>query len=192
MKLCVTILLIFGIITPSKEKGIVVNKVKVVLEPHQIVYNTLLEEGIDSTSAQIMVAQASFESGYFKNSLTRNSKNCFALLHWGKRKTLSLGGHGFAEGRSGYAVFSSIDSAAVDYLYYLEARKLPHKIKTPYLFALALKQKNYYGYYKLGDTTRITRVIKEQEFTKPAHEWALEELNSYSYGLHVHRNKLFK
>ncbi|MEB3150559.1 MAG: glucosaminidase domain-containing protein, partial [Sphaerospermopsis sp.] len=111
---------------------------------HEIIFNTLLKHGVDTVSAKILVAQASFESGYFRNPLTKNSNNPFALLHNPRRKTLAFGGEGKAEGRSGYAEFKCLADAAEDFVYFLEYRKVSHP-KEIGIYAEKLKEKRYYG-----------------------------------------------
>jgi flagellum-specific peptidoglycan hydrolase FlgJ len=104
-----------------------------------------MESGIDSVSAQIMTAQASFESGFFKNSLTEKSNNCFAIHHTSRRFTYSLGKGGEAEGHNLFARFSSLDSAARDFPYFLKYLGVSTRIKDEYQYAYLLKSKNYYG-----------------------------------------------
>lgn len=120
-------------------------KVEMPPKMHERIFKVLVAEGIDTLTAKIIVSQASFESGYFKNPLTKNSNNCFALLHNAKRKTLAYDGCGYAEGRSGYAQFRSIEDAAKDFVYFLEYRKIGNRFTSITTYAKKLKQKNYYG-----------------------------------------------
>lgn len=107
-------------------------------------FNTFLENDIDTVMAKILVAQASHESGRFKNTLTKKHNNVFSIMHYSKRETLSLGGHGYAEGRSGYCVYSSIDSSAIDMLLYMKYRKIPKNFNSVTEFSRFLKTKRYY------------------------------------------------
>ncbi len=117
--------------------------------------NIFVANGLDTVMSKILVAQASHESGKFTNSLTKKYKNIFALTecvkncNFKKRKTLSLGGHGFAEGRYGYSTYSSLDSAAVDMLYYMESKKIPTNFTSATEYSKVLREKFYYE----GDKT---------------------------------------
>jgi len=109
-----------------------------------------VESGVDSIMSKILVAQAVHESGRFTNSLTKKYRNVYALTECVKncrykgRKTLSLGGHGYAEGRYGYSTYHSIDSAAKDMLLYLEARKIPTTFCSVTEYSKFIKAKGYY------------------------------------------------
>jgi len=65
-------------------------------------------------------------------------------MHYSKRKTLSLGNWGYAEGRKGYCVYSSVDSAARDMLLYMDHKKIPKNFKSITSYSRFLKGKNYY------------------------------------------------
>jgi hypothetical protein len=113
--------------------------------PHEVLLKTFVSNGLDTLTSKILVAQASFESGYFKNPLTKCSNNVFAILHNPYRVTLSTGDRGVAEGRSGYAEYKTLEDAAKDFIIFLEYRKLPKKLTSIDTYAYQLKQKRYYG-----------------------------------------------
>lgn len=105
---------------------------------------------------ELIVAQAKHESGNFKNKLTREHNNIFSRLH-SKKDTLSLGSYGYAEKRTGYSVYSSIDSAVVSQLLYFKRFKYSMKWNTVEEFALELKRKRYYT----DDTHNYVRAVKK-------------------------------
>lgn len=107
-------------------------------------FNTFLENDIDTVMAKILVAQASHESGRFKNPLTKKHHNVFSIMHTSKRQTLSLGGFGYAEGRGGYCSYSSTDSSAIDMLMYMKFRKIPNNFSSVTEFSRELKKKKYF------------------------------------------------
>mgnify|MGYP003419860807 FL=1 len=106
--------------------------------------NVFVEHGVDTLMAKILVAQASHESGRFKNPLTKRHKNVFSIMHYSKRETLSLGGYGHAEGRDGYCSYASIDSSSVDMLMYMKFRNIPRTFKSITVYSKFLKKKGYY------------------------------------------------
>lgn len=151
------------IVTPQKTEIVFKKEVVKKKEPHIEVYEALLSEGIDSLSAKVLVAQASFESGGFKNPLTEKSKNCFAIHYNKYRETLSYGSGGEAERHRMFAQYYSLDSAARDFVKFLDYRNISKKIKSIDNYAYTLKKKHYYGSdYKL-----------------------------YAYGIRVHYHKLW-
>lgn len=107
-------------------------------------FNTLVAHNIDTVMAKILIAQASFESGRFKNKLTKDHSNVFSIMHSSKRKTLSLGPYGHAEGRDGYCSYMSKDSSAVDMILYMDARKFPKDFKTIGAYCKYLKKRSYF------------------------------------------------
>jgi flagellum-specific peptidoglycan hydrolase FlgJ len=107
----------------------------------------------DSLMVEIIVAQARFESGNFTNSLTKNHNNIFSMRHPKIRSTTSLGPLANAEGRTGYASYSSIESATEDFILWLNFTNIPTKLTTNNYVKL-LKAKRYFEasekHYKKG------------------------------------------
>ncbi len=110
---------------------------------HELIFNALVENGIDTLVSQLIVCQAYHESGNFKNSLSKHHWNVFSRLH-ADRDSLSLGPFGKAEGRSDFASYSSLDSAVVSQISYLKRKGYSMKWKNTYQFSVELKKKNYY------------------------------------------------
>jgi len=122
-------------------------RIKVIKEQQRMedgLLDIFLSQGVDTIMAKILVAQAAHESGKFTNTLTVKHKNVFSIMHTSKRKTLSLGNWGVAEGRKGYCVYSSIDSAAKDMLLYMEYRNIPKTFKSITAYSKFLRKKHYY------------------------------------------------
>jgi len=136
-KLCITVLLLFGVQFTDATSGVNRNI-------EEKLFNIFLSEGVDTVMSKILVAQAAHESGKFTNTLTVKHNNVFSIMHTSKRKTLSLGNWGWAEGRKGYCVYSSIDSAARDMLLYMEYRKIPKTFKSITVYSKFLRKKHFY------------------------------------------------
>lgn len=146
-KLWLTFLLSFGFYTISDATLLGALSDKLVIKPLSIqeeLLDLFLAYGVDSTMSKILVAQASHESGNFKNKLTREHKNVFSILHSNRRETLSIGPLGYAEKRLGYCSYYSIDSSAVDMLLYMKYRSIPTDFTSITKYAKFLKSKRYY------------------------------------------------
>jgi flagellum-specific peptidoglycan hydrolase FlgJ len=133
------------------------NNVKVVMTiEEEIKLRLLLADTISDFVSELIIAQAKHESGNFKNSLTRNYNNIFSRLH-SKYDSMSIGNYGYAEKRTGYAVYKSIDSATISQLQYFKRKKYSMKWSTVEEFAIELKQKRYYT----DDINNYIRAMKK-------------------------------
>jgi len=123
--ICLSLLLILitvmtvnnGIVTEAKPIEL---KLEETIE--QKIYNTCLDNGLDTLMAKIIVAQARHESGNFKSKLFKEHRNAFGLLHSRRRKTTSRGPLGRAEGRNGYASYNTVQESTQDALFMLMNR----------------------------------------------------------------------
>jgi hypothetical protein len=88
------------------------------------IVRVLSDSGISVRMQQILLAQADYESGGFKNSLTKKWNNVYSMLH-SRRDPYSLGNWGYAEGRSGYSVYLSIENSVCARLWYSRSWKYP-------------------------------------------------------------------
>jgi hypothetical protein len=70
---------------------------------------------------------------------------------------MSIGNYGYAEKRTGYAVYKSIDSATISQLQYFKRKKYSMKWNTVEEFAIELKQKRYYT----DDVNNYIRAMKK-------------------------------
>lgn len=86
------------------------------------VFEVCLNNGLDTLTSQLFVAQAKLESGSFTSKLFRKHNNAFGLMFQSTRcgyKSLAENGLGFAEGRSGYSTYCTIEDSTQDVIFYL-------------------------------------------------------------------------
>lgn len=102
----------------------------------------LNNEGLSDYTIELLVAQSKHESDYYRNNLTRYN-NVFAR-HYHKSDTFAISAGAQAEGHSRFAKYPSIRAATLSQLWYLHRKGYTFKWKSPYQFALELKQKRYY------------------------------------------------
>lgn len=112
---------------------------------------------------KLLLAQAKHESGNFTNKLTRTANNFMAINHSSNRPTLSLGRNGHAEGRSGFAVYSSLDSAALDFVYFMQYKNIPDTFTRADTYAKFLKKINYYEDSEVNYRRALNRWLKQIE-----------------------------
>jgi hypothetical protein len=125
------------LISASKEE-------KVELTIEERIITVLIDSGITNIDMQkIMIAQAKFESGNFKNRLTSEHNNVFSLHH-SKNDTLSLGMIATAEGCHCFASYRSVEDATRAYLRLIARMQIPREPNIG-LFARKLKERHYYG-----------------------------------------------
>jgi uncharacterized FlgJ-related protein len=146
MKTILICLLILVPVVPGvKATAIVVEEICVKeLTVEERIMVTLEQHKIPITMQRLILAQAKLESGEFTNRLTVQGNNLFGMRHPKIRRTTSLGPTMRAEGRTGYAKFSSIESSVEDLLLYLDARKIPLNLVDAESYAKILKAKAYY------------------------------------------------
>lgn len=118
----------------------------------------LRDEGIDEYVTELLVAQSKHESGNYRNSLTPYN-NVFAR-HYSKKDTFAISAGAKAEGHSRFAKYPSVEYATLSQLDYLRRKKYTFKWKSPYQFALELKQKNYYEAPVMEYTNSLIRFMK--------------------------------
>jgi hypothetical protein len=119
-------------LTEEKEKIDYEGRIRKVLE----------SEEIDPYTIELIVAQSKFESGNYRNTLTPYN-NVFAR-HYSKKDTFAISAGAKAEGHSRFAKYPSVESATLSQLWYFRKKGYSFKWKSPYQFALELKQKHYY------------------------------------------------
>lgn len=102
----------------------------------------LQDSGYSINMQHIILAKADLESGTFKNELTKKHNNVFSMLH-SKRDPYSICGCGFAEGRSGYASYPSIEDQVYAYIWYTKRRQYPIEA-TPAQYVRYMKSKGYF------------------------------------------------
>lgn len=115
---------------------------KVAVTNEDRVIKILSDSGYSTRMQQIILAQGKFESGDFKNSLTRKYNNVFAMLH-SKYDPYSKGNWGRAEGRSGYAVYGSLDESVYARMWYQRNKKYPSDT-TVEAYVKHIKSKGYF------------------------------------------------
>lgn len=99
---------------------------------------------IPAPMKKLILAQAKHESGNFTNNLTRRYKNVMAVTSCNCRKTMAIGKHGRAEGKTNFLVFSSIDSAMVDFMLHMQHMHIPDTFTRADTYARFLKKQRYY------------------------------------------------
>jgi hypothetical protein len=134
--------------SPAEEKIDYEGRIRAVLE----------SEEIDPYVIELMVAQSKFESGNYKNTLTPYN-NVFAR-HYSKKDTFAISAGARAEGHSRFAKYPSVEDATLSQLWYFRNRRYTFKWKSPYQFALELKQKHYYEADLMVYTKGLIRNMK--------------------------------
>jgi uncharacterized FlgJ-related protein len=113
----------------------------------ETILNTLKEYSVSDDLAQIILAQAKFESGNFTSDIFWENNNPYGMKCPKKRKTLCIGTN------RNHGVFNSVKEATIDYVYYMEALNIPFDEKNVKKYVYLLKQKRYFEaevnhYYK--------------------------------------------
>jgi hypothetical protein len=148
MRFILLLLLLVGLTAHTKEpipeQSVFVSEVSVVLDTTNEgrVIKILADSGYSVGMQQIILAQAKLESGNFTNSLTRKWNNAFAMLH-SKCDPYSVGNYGRAEGRSGYAVYKSLEESVYARLWYSRKWKYPVDVNL-YEYVMHIKRKGYF------------------------------------------------
>jgi hypothetical protein len=106
------------------------------------VIKILADSGYTVRMQQIILAQAKYESGSFRNPLTKKWNNVFAMLH-SKYDPYSLGNWGYAEGRYGYAVYKSLEESVYARIWYSRKKKYPVNVSVEEYIA-HIKAKGYF------------------------------------------------
>lgn len=119
----------------------------------------LRSEEIEPYVIELMVAQSKFESGNYRNSLTPYN-NVFAR-HYSKRDTFAISAGAPGEGHTRFAKYPSVESATLSQLWYFRKRHYTFNWKSPYQFALELKQKHYYEATVQAYTKGLNRHMKQ-------------------------------
>lgn len=103
---------------------------------------TLESKEIDPYVIDLLVAQSKHESGNYRNSLTPYN-NVFAR-HYSKMDTFAISAGAPGEGHRRFAKYPSVEWATLSQLDYFRRKRYTFKWRSPYQFALELKQKRYY------------------------------------------------
>lgn len=107
------------------------------------IIKVLADSGYSIGMQQILLAQAKFESGSFKNTLSKKWNNVYSMLH-SRHDPYSKGNWGFAEGRSGYAVYNSLEESVYARLWYSRKWKYPSDVASVDEYVLHIKSKGYF------------------------------------------------
>jgi hypothetical protein len=122
---------------------------------------TLESEEIDPYVIELIVAQSKLESGDYKNTLTPYN-NIFAR-HYSKKDTFAISAGAPAEGHSRFAKYPNVESATLSQLSYFRRKHYTFNWKSPYQFALELKQKHYYEADLMAYTKGLIRHMREDK-----------------------------
>lgn len=149
----VIILFLLLIITISAQEADLKQNVSNCVTKEQIVIDTttnegrvikvLMDSGYSVSMQQIMLAQAKYESGNFRNQLSKKWNNVFSMLH-SKKDPYSKGNWGKAEGRSGYAVYNSVEESVLARLWYSRKWKYPKDNVSVEEYVRHMKSKGYF------------------------------------------------
>lgn len=132
----------------EQEHPIYLEEVVIVpLDYDSLVLVTLWNNGISINLSYIILAQMKHESFNFTSNIFIEGNNCTGMKHPNKRRTLSLGSH------RKHARYASVEDCVLDYVYYLNARKLPNHEVSIKKYLKLLKNKGYFEddydtYYK--------------------------------------------
>lgn len=121
---------------------------------------TLETQEIDPYVIELLVAQSKHESGNYRNSLTPYN-NVFAR-HYSKKDTFAISAGAPAEGHSRFAKYPNVESATLSQLDYLRRKKYTFNWKSPYQYALELKQKRYYEAEVMTYTNALIRFMNKK------------------------------
>lgn len=121
---------------------------------------TLETQEIDPYVIELLVAQSKHESGNYRNSLTPYN-NVFAR-HYSKKDTFAISAGAPAEGHSRFAKYPDVEAATLSQLDYLRRKKYTFNWKSPYQYALELKQKRYYEAEVMTYTNALIRFMNKK------------------------------
>lgn len=110
---------------------------------------------------RLILAQAKHESGNFTNNLTRKYNNVMAVTGCDCRKTLAIARNGRAEGKGIFNVYSSIDSAMVDFMLHMQYMNVPDTFTRADTYAKFLKKQRYYGDTELNYRRALQRWLNQ-------------------------------
>ena len=122
----------------------------------------LADSGYSVGMQKIMLAQAKLESGNFKNNLTKKWNNVFSMLHSSK-DPYSIGNWARAEGRSGYAVYKSIEESIYARIWYSRRWNYPDNV-SPDEYVRHIKSKGYFTGNEQEYLKCIKALIKRDAF----------------------------
>ena len=120
--------------------------------------SVLKSEEIEPYVIELLVAQSKHESGNYQNSLTPYN-NVFAR-HYHKSDTFAISAGAPGEGHTRFAKYPNVEYATLSQLWYFKRKKYTFKWKSPYQFALELKQKRYYEAPLTTYTNALIRYMK--------------------------------
>lgn len=154
MKKILIVCLLITVPTLSSKEAINVNSLQylpeLIVSPvdyEQVILTNLWNLGVSIDFSYIILAQFKHESFNFTSNVFIEGNNMSGMKHPSIRKTLSIGTH------RRHAKYHSIEDCIIDYVYYLEARKLPQHEVSIEKYIKLLKNKGYFeddydNYYK--------------------------------------------
>lgn len=151
MRTIVTIAFLISIMSLSIEKEIIAkNEIEmlpldtldeVIITPKDyelIILEELWKNGVSVDLSYIILAQAKHETWDFTSKIFIENNNVFGLKQAKKRKTTCIGTN-----RS-HGVYESIEDCVLDYIYYMENRKIPLHETSVKKYVDLLKKKGYF------------------------------------------------
>lgn len=108
-------------------------------ETPEEVMQKVLSKHMEPEMVRLVIAQAKHESADFSSMVFLKTNNPFGMGHPRQRKTTSLG-----RSPSGYARYKDLQSATLDYVYYLEAFHYPLNMNDSGEYVRMLKSKHYF------------------------------------------------
>lgn len=112
------------------------------LTSEERVLYTLQEQCIPIKMQRLVLAQIKLETGNFKSKLFCEHNNLFGMMY--SKKSIALHGDAWAEGRTGYASYASIEDSVLDYVFYTKRVMLADTFTTADSFAKELKSRRYF------------------------------------------------
>lgn len=103
-----------------------------------IILEELWKNGVSVDLSYIILAQAKHETWDFTSKIFIENNNVFGLKQAKKRKTTCTGTN------RGHGTYASIEDCVLDYIYYMENRKIPFHEISARKYVNLLKKKGYF------------------------------------------------
>lgn len=127
------------------------------LSPEQHIRQVLLEKGIATATAELILAQARLESGHFTSNVFNQANNPFGMRPARVRISVACGQY------NGYASYAHVRDAAIDFVHWLEYACLPAHILTAEEYVAFLYKKKYFEDCPKRYLSRLRQIAQETQ-----------------------------
>lgn len=144
MKILILVVLLIAPLTTSFEAipRYITPTIYQVIAPEdyeKVILETLWKNGVSIDLSFIILAQAKHETNSFQSNVFKNSNNLFGIKYFKKRKkTTAIGQY------RAYCRYKDIIDSTIDYVYYMEKKKIPKHENSVKKYVNLLKQKKYF------------------------------------------------